>query len=81
MTPNEIHNRDVPQIVESIIRPMLEEAGGDTTDILVVLETVITGVMLYCVLDGGDDEVGDALLERVKVRLAELRARRKAKNN
>jgi hypothetical protein len=72
MTPAEVHNHHAPLIVESIIRPMLE-AGGDTTDILVVLETVVTGVLLWSVKEGGDEKVVDILLKSVKERMAEIR--------
>lgn len=73
MTPaEEIHNRDVGRIVESIIRPTME-AGGEFTDILVILESVIVGVLLFGVKVGGDKPVLNMLTKCVKRRLADER--------
>jgi hypothetical protein len=58
MTPQEIHNRDVGEIVRAIIKPTLD-AGGEFTDVLVMLESVILGVMLFAVKTGGDELVLD----------------------
>jgi hypothetical protein len=71
-TQSEIHNQIVGDIVKSIIRPPLD-AGGEMTDVFVVLESVILGVILLSVKLGGDELVIDALMERVKARLAEQR--------
>lgn len=67
-----LHNRLAGQIVASIVKPPLE-AGGQFTDVLVLLESVIVGVLLMGVKLGGDEIVFDSLMERVKGRLAELR--------
>ena len=48
-------------------------AGGDVIETLIVLESVIAGVCLTLVRLGGDEVVIDALMERVKARVAELR--------
>lgn len=72
MTQHEIHNRIAGEIVKQIVKPPLE-AGGEFTDVLVVLESVILGVMLMGVKLGGDEKVFDVLVERVKGRLAEQR--------
>jgi hypothetical protein len=77
ITPAEIHNRDVGSIVRSIIKPTLD-AGGEITDILVMLESVIVGVMLFAVKPGGDQPVLDNVVEGVLGRLAE---QRRSKNN
>lgn len=69
---NEIHNRIVRDIVASIVKPPLT-AGGQFTDVLIVLESVILGVVLMAVKLGGDDKVLDLVVERVKERLAEQR--------
>lgn len=69
---SDIHNRLAGQIVASIVKPPLE-AGGQFTDVLVLLESVIVGVLLVGVKLGGDEIVFDAVVERVKQRLAELR--------
>lgn len=68
----EIHNRIAGEIVKAIVKPPLE-AGGSYTDVLVVLESVILGVMLVAVKLGGDGKVLDLVVERVKERLAEQR--------
>lgn len=80
MTPAEIHNRDVGDIVKAIIMPTLN-AGGDMTSVLVLLESVIVGVMLFVAKVGGDEPVLDKLTENVKARLEEQRAKNAAKNN
>lgn len=72
MTQHEIDNRIAGEIVKQIVKPPLE-AGGEFTDVLVVLESVILGVMLMGVKLGGDEKVLDVLVERVKERLAEQR--------
>lgn len=69
---NEVHNRIAGDIVKSIVKPPLD-AGGEFTDVLIVLESVILGVMLVAVKLGGDDKVLDLIMERVKERLAEQR--------
>lgn len=68
----EIHNRIAGEIVASIVKPPLE-AGGKFTDVLVVLESVVVGVMLVGVKLGGDEIVLDTLVAGVKKRLAEQR--------
>ena len=40
MTPAQIHNRNAAAIVQQIIKPTLD-AGGEMTDVLVLLESVI----------------------------------------
>lgn len=67
-----LHNRLAGQIVAAIVKPPLE-AGGGEADILVLLESVILGVCLTIVKLGGDEIVLDAVMERVKGRLAEQR--------
>jgi hypothetical protein len=65
MTPLEIHNRDAGKIVTSIVQPTLK-AGGDNVDILVLLETVIAGVLLFAIKPDADFEVADkAVLDRL----------------
>lgn len=71
-TQNEIHNRIAGDIVKSIVKPPLE-AGGGVTDILVVLESVVLGVILVCAKTklGAPEKVLEALVSGVKARLAE----------
>lgn len=64
-----IHNRDAGRIVEMITRPTYE-AGGDSSDVLVLLESVITGVFAVAVRMGGDHIVLEKLVEGVEARLA-----------
>jgi hypothetical protein len=71
-TQTELHNRLAGEIVASIVKPPLE-AGGGPTDVLVLLESVILGVTLTLVKLGGDEAVLDAVVVRVKERLAEHR--------
>jgi hypothetical protein len=71
-SPREIHNEMAGEIVRLIVKPPLD-AGGEFSDVLVLLETVILGVMLIAVKLGGDGIVLDAVMERVKERLAEQR--------
>lgn len=69
-----LHNELAGQIVGQIVRPVIE-SGGSYTEVLVLLESVILGVMLMAVKLGGDEIVFDTVVERVKQRLAECRLR------
>lgn len=71
-TQHEIHNQVAGEIVKAIVRPPLM-AGGQFTDVLVILESVILGVMLMAVKLGGDDKVLDEVVLHVKERLAKER--------
>lgn len=71
-TQHEIHNEMAGKIVAQIVKPPLE-AGGEFTDVLVLLESVILGVLLMAVKLGGDEKVLDLVVENVKRRLAEQR--------
>jgi hypothetical protein len=68
----EIHNRLAGEIVRQIVKPPLD-AGGEFTDVLILLESVILGVMLIAVKLGGDEIVLDLIVDRVRERLAEQR--------
>jgi len=72
MTPLEIHNRDAGRIVAEIVKPTLD-AGGQMTDVLVLLESVVTGVLSVAVKLGGDNAVLDVFIAGVRQRMAELR--------
>ena len=72
VTQQEIHNHLAGEIVRQIVRTPLD-AGGQFTDVLVILESVVIGVMLVGVRLGGDERVLDVLVKGVKKRLAELR--------
>lgn len=71
-TQNEIHNKLAGQIVAAIVKPPID-AGGEYTDVLVVLESVIVGVMLVVTKLGGDEIVLDTVVTGVKARLAKIR--------
>lgn len=73
-TLTDIHNASAGAIVASIVKPTLE-AGGEMTDVLVLLESVVCGVALLAIKLGGDEKVADTLLEGVKKRMADIRLR------
>ncbi len=68
----ELHNKLAGEIVKSIVVPPLE-AGGSTTDVLILLESVITGVYAACVKLGGDPPVWNVMSKVVEERLTEMR--------
>lgn len=68
----DLHNRLAGRINASIIKPILE-SGGDFADVLVLLESIIFGVILTSTKLGGDEAVLDAIVQRVKERLAKER--------
>ena len=69
---SELHNQLAGQIVASIVKPVIEN-GGETTDVMVLTESVVVGVALACIKLGGDERVLDVIFDRAKDRLAELR--------
>lgn len=69
---HELHNRLVGPVVASIVRPVIA-SGGSPEDILVLGESVLTGVILAVTKLGGDEPVLEVVFERVKQRLAEQR--------
>jgi hypothetical protein len=73
-TPHQVHNADAGMIVSTIVRPTLE-SGGEFTDVLVLLESVIVGVVMMAVKLGGDEIVLDKVIEGARARLAEQRLR------
>lgn len=72
MTPHQVHNADAGVIVASIVRPTLE-AGGEMSDVLVLLESVIVGVVMMAVKLGGVEIVLNKVIEGARARLAEQR--------
>lgn len=69
---SELHNRLAGDIVKAIVKPILD-SGGSMTDVLVLTESIVLGVILMAVKLGGDEIVLDTLVEGVKRRLAEQR--------
>ena len=68
----DLHNELAGPIVASIVKPPLED-GGDFTDVLILLESVILGVVMMAVKLGGDEKVLDVVIEGARERLAEAR--------
>lgn len=66
------HNASAGDIVSSIIAPIIK-GGGSTTDIMVLTESILVGVALYCIKTGGDEIVLDTMVKGAKDRLAEIR--------
>ena len=64
-------NRSAVPIVRAIMTPLLE--GGDEMDVLLLLESVVTGVLSVIVKLGGDEPVLDSFIEGVRQRMAEIR--------
>ena len=79
MTPVEIHNRDVGGIVKAIIKPTLD-AGGSYSDVMVILESVIAGVLLFGIKHEGREPVLDLLIQHVRDDLL-VELRRNRENN
>lgn len=68
----ELHNR----LIEKIVRTMVEEpiaAGGTMSDIMMLCESVLVGVMVQCFQLGSDVKMLDVIVGRVKERLAKVR--------
>jgi len=72
----ELHNRLAGQIVRSIVAPVIE-AGGDRTNILVLTESVVVGIVEFCARNDGvsRDIVFDKLIDGVRGRLDDLMRR------
>ncbi|MDE2100565.1 MAG: hypothetical protein KGL39_25200 [Patescibacteria group bacterium] len=70
---SELHNKLAGEILRRIVEPTIE-SGGDRTSILVLAESVITGVILFCAKKDGVSQkiVADALFDRVRERLSEI---------
>ena len=67
----ELHNKITKELTSKLFDAL--RAGGTVEDLLVVIESVIFGVALTVIKTGGDEVVLDAMMERVKERLAEYR--------
>lgn len=72
MTPPEIHNRDVGDLVRRIVKPTID-AGGDMKDVLVLLESVAAGVLAVAVKFGGDNDVLAVFSAGLAERMAQIR--------
>ena len=68
----ELHNRLAKQIVEQIVKEPIA-AGGTMSEVMLLCESVLVGVALGCFQLGSDIKVLDAIVGRVKERLAKVR--------
>jgi hypothetical protein len=68
----ELHNRVSRQVVEQIINET-KAAGGSYSDLLVICESVLVGVVVGCFRLGYDSRVIDLLFTAAKERLAKVR--------
>jgi hypothetical protein len=68
----ELHNRLAKQIVSMIVHEQIA-AGGTISDIMFLCESVLVGVVLGCLQLGSDEKALDAIVSRVKERLATAR--------
>jgi hypothetical protein len=71
-TQREIHNRLAGELVKTIVETPIE-AGGKMTDVLVLLESVVTGVLTVAIKMGGDDSVIPIFNKNIKDRMAYIR--------
>jgi hypothetical protein len=68
----ELHNRLASQIVQQILHEPIA-AGGSMSDIMLLCESALLGVVLGCFELGSDVKAFDLIVGRVKERLAEIR--------
>ena len=68
----ELHNRLAKQIVDQIVKEPIA-AGGTMSDVMMLCESVLVGVVLGCLPLGHDVKVLDLIVGRVKERLARAR--------
>jgi hypothetical protein len=68
----ELHNRLAKQIVSQIVNEPIA-AGGTMSDVMMLCESVLVGVVLGCFQLGSDVKAFDLIVTRVKERLARVR--------
>ena len=66
---HEIHNAIAP----SVLRQIVHETNGSPVQMLIILESVVTGALTFIVKIGGDETVLDVFMARVRERMAEIR--------
>jgi len=66
------HNRLAKQIVAQIVNEPIA-AGGTLSDVMLLCESVLVGVMIGCFRLGSDVKALDSIVARVKERLAKVR--------
>lgn len=70
---SDVHNEQVGPMLRRMIAPIIAN-GGDTTDILVLTESLVTGVVEFCAKNDSlaRDLVFDKLIDGVRGRLDRL---------
>lgn len=68
----QLHNRLAKQIVSQILREPIA-AGGTLSDVMMLCESVLVGVILGCFELGSDVKALDLIVDRAKERLASVR--------
>jgi hypothetical protein len=68
----ERHNRLAKQIVSEIVYALICD-GGSMSDVMMLCESVLVGVLLECFKLGDDVKMLDLIVGRVKERLAKAR--------
>jgi len=68
----ELHNRVAKRVVAEIIEET-RAAGGSYSDLLVISESVLVGVVVECFRLGHDSKVIDLVFTAAKTRLANVR--------
>lgn len=69
---SETHNKLAGPIITAIITPIVK-AGGNYEDVIILLETIIAGTILFISKPGGEGIIWDTLHDGVRERLDELR--------
>jgi hypothetical protein len=72
MAAAELHNRLAKHIVSQIVSEPIA-AGGTMSDVMMLCESVLVGVVLGCFQHGSDVKAFDLIVSRVKERLAKIR--------
>ena len=67
-----IHNRIADDIMKLMLEPITDHEG-DYTDVLLLLESIITGIVLGIVKEGSEETVLDKVVETTKKRMAMIR--------
>ena len=68
----DLHNRLAHKIVAEIVEEPIA-AGGTMSDVMMLCESVLVGVVLGCFRLGNDVKALDIIVGRVKERLAKIR--------
>lgn len=68
----ELHNRVARQVVAQIINET-KAAGGSYSDLLVICESILVGIVVECFRLGHDSKVIDLVFTAAKDRLARAR--------